>query len=78
MAPGRTGRGLGGLLLGELLAASAERGARQMIAVIAESGERASTALHEVFGFTAAGRLKAVGHKHGRWIDTLLMQRPIS
>ena len=30
--------------------------------------------LHERFGFRSAGRLTAVGYKHGRWIDTLLMQ----
>ena len=28
-------------------------------------------------GFTQVGRLTAVGHKHGRWIDTVLMQRSL-
>ena len=77
VANGRTGRGVGRLLLGGLLAGCAESGARQMIAVIADTGETGSTALHEAFGFTAAGRLKAVGYKNGRWVDTLLMQRAI-
>jgi phosphinothricin acetyltransferase len=77
VARGRTGRGLGKLLLGQLLDACAESGTRQMIAVIADTGEPQSAALHEASGFTAAGRLKGVGYKHGRWIDTLLMQRPI-
>jgi len=77
VANGRTGRGLGRLLLARLLGACAESGARQVIAVIADTGEKASTALHEAFGFTVAGRLKAVGYKHGRWIDTLLMQRDL-
>jgi len=77
VANGRTGRGLGRLLLARLLGACAESGTRQVIAVIADTGEKASTALHEAFGFTVAGRLKAVGYKHGRWIDTLLMQRDL-
>ena len=56
----------------------AESGARQMIAVIADTGDTGSIALHEAFGFTVAGRLRAVGYKDGRWIDTMLMQRAIS
>jgi L-amino acid N-acyltransferase YncA len=77
VAPGRTGRGLGRLLLGRLLAGCADSGARQIIAVIADTGETAAAALHEAFEFTVAGRLRAVGYKHGCWIDTLLMQRTI-
>ncbi|MND04153.1 hypothetical protein D3C83_242980 [compost metagenome] len=48
-----------------------------MIAVIAGTGTDASFALHRRLGFTVAGRLTAVGHKHGRWIDTVLMQRSL-
>jgi L-amino acid N-acyltransferase YncA len=77
LAPGRTGRGLGGLLLGALLAESARAGMRQMIAVIADTGRDDSVALHRRFGFTDAGLLAAVGAKHGRWVDTRLMQRPL-
>lgn len=72
--PGRTGRGIGRLLLTELLAACAAAGARQVIAVIADSGAEPSVALHESCGFTHAGRLADVGYKHGQWIGTLLMQ----
>ncbi|GII54258.1 hypothetical protein Pth03_26470 [Planotetraspora thailandica] len=49
-----------------------------MIAVIADTGDDASAALHRRFGFTEAGRLTGVGYKHGRWIDTLLMQRSLT
>jgi L-amino acid N-acyltransferase YncA len=77
VANGWTGHGTGRFLLARLLEACAESGARQMIAVIADTGEKASAALHEAFGFTVAGRLTAVGYKHGRWIDTLLMQRDL-
>ncbi|MGK4907301.1 MULTISPECIES: GNAT family N-acetyltransferase [unclassified Streptomyces] len=77
LAPGHTGRGLGGLLLGELLTRSAAAGARQMIAVISDAGTDASVALHHKHGFRTTGRLSAVGRKHGRWIDTVLMQRAL-
>jgi L-amino acid N-acyltransferase YncA len=78
IAPGKTGQGIGRLLLTELLTACAAAGARQVIAVIADSGSAASVGLHESCGFTHAGRLADVGFKHGSWIGTLLMQRAIS
>jgi L-amino acid N-acyltransferase YncA len=77
VAPAETGRGVGKLLLTELLTACATAGARQVIAVIAESGADASIALHEACGFTRAGHLVDVGYKHGKWISTLLMQRAV-
>ncbi len=77
IAPGHTGRGIGRLLLTDLLAACAAAGARQVIAVIADSGAEPSVGLHESCGFTHAGRLADVGYKHGQWIGTLLMQRAI-
>jgi L-amino acid N-acyltransferase YncA len=78
LAPGWTGRGIGGRLLRELIAQSAAAGARQMIAVIADAGNDASAALHRRHGFTDAGRLANVGFKHGRWIDTVLLQRELA
>ncbi|MFD0689808.1 GNAT family N-acetyltransferase [Actinomadura fibrosa] len=78
LAPDRVGLGLGGALLGALLDRCARAGLRQMIAVIADTGTGASVALHSRFGFAGAGRLVGVGYKHGRWIDTLLMQRTLS
>jgi L-amino acid N-acyltransferase YncA len=77
LSPAHTGRGLGRALLGALLAACADAGARQVIAVIADTGSDASIALHRRFGFVQAGRLSGVGRKHGRWIDTVLMQREL-
>ena len=77
LSPGCTGRGIGSALLGGLLAGCAAAGARQVIAVIADTGSDASAALHRRLGFTEAGRLSAVGRKHGRWIDTLLMQKDL-
>ena len=77
LSPGHTGRGIGSALLGGLLAGCADVGARQVIAVIADTGSDASAALHRRFGFTQAGCLSGVGRKHGRWIDTLLMQKEL-
>jgi L-amino acid N-acyltransferase YncA len=78
VAPGRTGEGIGRVLLAELLTACAEAGLRQVIAVIADTGDAASVGLHRACGFTEAGRLTGVGFKQGRWVDTLLMQRTIA
>jgi len=77
VSPVRTGLGLGSALLGALLAQCERTGARQVIAIIADSGSDASMALHRRFGFAQAGRLSGVGRKHGRWIDTVLMQRQL-
>jgi L-amino acid N-acyltransferase YncA len=77
VAPDRTGRGIGRRLLTELLTACADAGLRQVIAVIADSGDQASVGLHLACGFRHAGRLTEVGFKHGRWIDTVLMQRAL-
>ncbi|HEU5161088.1 MAG TPA: GNAT family N-acetyltransferase [Streptosporangiaceae bacterium] len=84
LAPGWTGKGLGRALLDALLARCRAAGVRQVIAVIAagpDGGERdeaASAALHRAFGFAEAGRLRGVGRKHGRWLDTILMQRDLT
>jgi L-amino acid N-acyltransferase YncA len=72
--PAHAGRGIGRALLAALLARCRAAGARQVIAVIADTGDAASVSLHARAGFVPAGRLTAVGHKHGRWVDTLLMQ----
>jgi phosphinothricin acetyltransferase len=66
-------RGVGRLLLSRLIAEAEEAGFRQMVAVIG-GGEPASVALHKSLGFADAGRLSAVGWKHGRWLDSVYMQ----
>ncbi len=68
------GQGLGKALLTALIEACTAGGFRQMIAVIG-GAEPASEALHASLGFTLAGRLSGIGRKHGRWLDTLYMQR---
>jgi L-amino acid N-acyltransferase YncA len=77
LAPACRGKGVGRLLLDALLAACATADVQQVIAVIADTGDPASAALHRACGFTEAGRLSKVGRKHGRWIDTVLLQRTV-
>ena len=77
ISPSHLGRGLGRALLAALLTGCEQAGARQVIAVIADTGSDASAALHRRLGFTSAGRLRRVGYKHGQWIDTVLMQREL-
>jgi L-amino acid N-acyltransferase YncA len=77
LTPECRGMGLGRLLVQGVLEACPASGVRQVLAVIADTGEPASIALHRACGFTQVGRLIAVGHKHGRWIDTVILQRPV-
>lgn len=77
VSPGAQGRGVGRALLTQLIAACEAKGFRQMIAVIGDSANAGSIALHTACGFTHAGILQASGFKFGRWIDTVLMQRPL-
>lgn len=71
------GCGLGRKLLTILVERCKELGLHQMIAVISDTGLQSSQALHYSLGFTQVGRLENVGFKHGRWIDTFLMQRSL-
>jgi L-amino acid N-acyltransferase YncA len=77
VAPEFQRQGFGRLLLARLLADAEARGFRQMIAVIGDSANAGSIALHAAAGFRRIGTVQSVGFKHGRWLDTLLMQRPL-
>jgi phosphinothricin acetyltransferase len=77
VAPDRHGRGIGRALLARLIAEAEARGYRQMIAVIGDSAQAASIALHETAGFHHVGTVEAVGFKFGRWLDSVLMQRAL-
>jgi L-amino acid N-acyltransferase YncA len=72
----RVGRGIGRTLLIELCRQAEAFGFRQMIAVVG-GAEPASIALHERCGFETAGRLRSVGWKKERWLDTVYMQRQL-
>ena len=77
VASGQARRGVGRGLLAALIARCSEAGYRQMVAVIGDSGNAASIALHERLGFRRVGLLPAIGFKHGRWVDSVLMQRDL-
>lgn len=71
------GRGVGHALLHALIARCANLGCRQMIAVIGDSGHRASIGLHRRAGFHHVGTFRSIGFKLGRWVDSVLMQREL-
>ena len=77
VAPDSLGRGVGKALLVALVARCEQGPFRQMVAVIGDSANAGSVALHAACGFEMVGNLKAVGFKFGRWVDTVLMQRPL-
>jgi phosphinothricin acetyltransferase len=77
VAPAFQRKGLGALLLARLVEDAQILGFRQMIAVIGDSAQTASIALHAAAGFALIGTLRSVGFKHGKWLDTVLMQRPL-
>lgn len=77
VSPDRSGRGVGLALLSALIERCTALGYRQMLAVIGDSGNAASIRLHERAGFRNVGLLPSVGFKLGRWVDAVLMQRPL-
>ncbi len=77
VAPSMHRRGIGAALLARLIAEAEARGFRQMIAVIGDSAQTASIELHAALGFRRIGAVENVGFKFGRWLDTVLMQRPL-
>ena len=69
--------GIGRLLLTDLISEAERRGFRQMVAVIGDSAQLPSIALHRSLGFNPVGTFANVGFKHGRWLDSVLMQRSL-
>jgi L-amino acid N-acyltransferase YncA len=77
VAPAALRSGAGAALLDALVADCTLRGYRLMVAVIGDSANSPSIGLHARAGFAPAGVLPAVGWKHGRWVDSVLMTRPL-
>jgi phosphinothricin acetyltransferase len=69
--------GMARALMAELMVRCAQAGARQMIAVIGDSGNVGSIGLHHALGFQHVGLMRSTGWKHQRWLDTVLMQRAL-
>lgn len=78
IAPDAIGQGAGRALLQAIIAICEQGPWRQLIANVGDSGNAASVGLHASCGFAMGGTLKSVGFKFGRWIDTVLMQRPLN
>ena len=70
-------RGVASALLAELIARCEAAGLRQMVAVIGDSANVGSVALHRRAGFVDAGGFRSVGFKHGTWMDIVFMQRAL-
>lgn len=77
IADGLAGRGVGAALLGALIARCEAGPWRQMIAIIGDTGNAGSIALHRRLGFAQVGTLRSVGWKLGRWVDSVVMQRAL-
>jgi phosphinothricin acetyltransferase len=77
LAPEAARKGIGRLLLTTLIERATEIGKRQMVAVIGDSANAASIGLHEALGFRRVGTIEGAGFKHGRWVDSVLMQRAL-
>ncbi len=77
VAADATGRGAGRALLGALIDRCAALGYRQMVAVVGDTANAPSVRLHEALGFRMTSTLKSVGFKFGRWVDTIVLQRPL-
>lgn len=77
LQPDARGKGTGRLLLAELIARCEAAGARQMLAVIGDSQNLGSLALHRSLGFQPVGTFQDIGRKFDRWLDVVLMQRTL-
>jgi phosphinothricin acetyltransferase len=77
LGPASTGKGLGKVLLGELLTRSKAAGVKEIIAVIADKGAEGSVKIHKDFGFKDVGHMGKVGFKFGRWLGTYMMQKSL-
>ena len=74
MDPQAQGKGLGRLLLRELMAQAERAGIRKLIAVIGDSDNHGSIGLHRSCGFTSVGTVHACGWKFDRWLDIVMME----
>ncbi len=77
VAPDASRRGAGRALLDALVVRCTRLGYRQLVAVIGDSANTPSIALHEALGFRRSGLLRGVGFKLDRWVDIVILQRPL-
>ncbi|BDH46967.1 phosphinothricin N-acetyltransferase [Salmonella enterica subsp. enterica serovar Choleraesuis] len=77
ISPAFQKQGIGKQLLGQAIDWAEANGYRQLIAIVGDSSNHGSLKLHQRAGFMEAGTLKNIGFKHGRWLDTVLLQRSL-
>lgn len=77
LAPDAQGLGLGRALLTELSAQAEKAGVRKLIAVIGDSANTGSIAVHRSVGFSLVGVLKSCGWKFGQWRDVVMMDKAL-
>jgi phosphinothricin acetyltransferase len=73
VSPNEIGKGIGKLLLTELIDLAKAQGLHTMIGVI-DSENKNSISFHEQFGFKTVGIIKESGYKFDRWLDSVFMQ----
>jgi phosphinothricin acetyltransferase len=71
------GQGVGKAIVAALLAHAAAAGFKQMLALIGDSENVASIGVHASLGFQPVGTMRKVGHKFGRWLDVVIMQKAL-
>jgi L-amino acid N-acyltransferase YncA len=77
LGPAATGKGLGKVLLEQLLTEAKAAGIKDVIVVIADKGAEASIQMHKKFGFKETGRMGKVGFKYERWLGTVTLQKSL-
>jgi phosphinothricin acetyltransferase len=77
LAPAAQGRGVGRLLLTELVRQAEAAGIRKLIAVIGDSANAGSVGVHSALGFNRVGVLQSCGWKFDRWLDVVMMEKAL-
>jgi L-amino acid N-acyltransferase YncA len=77
LTPDAQGQGIGRALLAELATQAEQVGVRKLIAVIGDSANLGSIAVHRSVGFSHVGILKSCGWKFDQWLDVVLMEKAL-
>ena len=77
MAPDVHRKGMGRALLAELCMQAERVGVRKFLAVIGDSANAGSIGVHAALGFNHVGVIKSCGWKFDRWLDVVMMEKPL-
>ena len=77
MAPAVQRKGMGRALLAELCTQAERVGVRKFLAVIGDSANAGSIGVHTALGFNHVGVIKSCGWKFDRWLDVVMMEKPL-